>query len=313
MKKILLPFALLCLISCNKDFGNYFDQDIPDFSNQDIEDVQIIAKEDALFSFLSLVADADEDTLTDVGCIEFIYPFILFRFDETANFLDQVVVTGNENFTNVLDGLNEGYSIGLSYPISGNLFDGTSVTVNNNEELQQSLQTCIEEELEIIIGSCNAIVEECVWKITESDPEGSIYIDSFFTLEDDGSILFSVLQTHYPMVDGEEENHNEEMAVYEDALGTWIFYYIGPDLHLNINFGPIEEDENGFAIPQDSVKSDWNFDWKVKRIENDIIKIEKSYTETVGTDTGEVAVWYTEEITLEKQCDEESPEDEVQD
>lgn len=301
MKKLLVPFAILCLLSCNKDFGDYFDQEIEAFPAQNIDNVQSIAKEDDLYAYLNMVAQSEE-TLTDIGCIEFIYPFVLFRFDEADNYINQVSVEGNENFASLLTELEEGYSIGLSYPISGNLIDGTPVTVNSNAELQESLETCIEEELEIIIGNCNAIVEDCIWKITESDPEENTYIDSFFTLREDGSVVFSVLQ----QIETEEENEEEEeeTQTYENETGTWIFYFIGADLHMNINFGPIEEDENGIVIEQDSIKSDWNFDWKVNLIDLDKIIIEKSYTQTNSTENGDEEELVTEEITLEKECDE---------
>jgi len=117
MKKFLLPLALFRLISCNKDFGDYFDQEIKDFSQQSLEGVKTIAKGDNLYSFLSFVSKSGTEALTDVGCIEFIYPFIIFRFDEEDNYINQVSVFGNENFSTLLDELEDGYSICLSYPM----------------------------------------------------------------------------------------------------------------------------------------------------------------------------------------------------
>lgn len=308
MKKLIIPIVLLfCLISCNKDFGNYFDQEIDAFPPRNIENVTTIAQEDDLYSYLNLVAQVKQDTITEVGCIEFIYPFVLFRFDENDTYVNQVSVLGNQNFTSILNELQDGYSIGLSYPISGNLIDGTPVTVNSNDELLQSLETCIEEELEIIIGGCNAIVQDCIWKITESNPEDSPYIESFFTLREDGSVVFSVLQPEEAVEteEGEEENPEEQNPEYERETGTWIFYFIGADLHMNINFGPVEEDENGMAVAQDSVKLEWNFDWKINYIDLEKIELEKSYTEIISTEDGEQEEVLTALFTLEKECEEE--------
>ncbi len=301
MKKVILVLVYFSLFSCNKDFDDYFDQEFAYFPKE-IDSVDRISKEDSLYGYLGLVSKNNETELTDVGCIEFIYPFVLFRFDDSQNYKDQVSVSGNENFTSILDELENGHSIGLSYPISGHLIDGTAVMVNSNEELQQSLETCIEEELEIIIGNCNTIVEDCIWKVTGSDPEGSPYINSFFTLREDGSVVFSVLQQDEEV---EEENQNEEISIYENEIGTWIFNFIGADLHMNINFGPLEQDENGLIIEQDTIKSDWNFDWKINYIDLDKIAIEKSYIQTISSDNGDTEEIVTEHITLEKECEED--------
>lgn len=306
MKKILIPFLLvaLCAVSCNEDFGDYFDQELAEFPPENIENVESITKDDELYSYLNLVSRA-EDSLTDVGCIEFIYPFILFQFDENDNYLNQVTVEGNKNFASLLDELQDDFSIGLSYPISGTLFDGTQVSVNSNEELRESLKTCIEEELEIVIGNCNAIVEDCIWKVKDSEPKDSTYIDSYFTLREDGSVVFSVLQKIDSLSTDTEEQMLDSIPSYTTEKGTWVFYFIGADLHMNINLGPIEEDENGMTVAQDSIKADWNFDWKVNYIDLTQIKIEKSYMESDSTENGESEELITQEYTIEKECEED--------
>lgn len=238
------------------------------------QEVDAIAQEDALYNYLGLVSQESDNELTDLGCVEFIYPFILFQYDEELEYVQQFSVTGNENFVALLTNLEEGHSIGLSYPIAGTLADGSSITVSSNEELQASLENCIQEELEIILGNCNAIVEDCVWQVTESSIEENPYIDSFFTMRDDGSILFTV---------------NEE----EQPKGTWIFYFIGFDLHMNINFGPTEPSEDETDTELVFKTADWNFDWKIVSIDEDRIEIENS--ENVR-------------YTLEKICEEAADE-----
>ncbi len=221
------------------------------------QEIDAIAQEDTLYSYLGLIAQQPDNELTDLGCVEFIYPFILFQYDEELEYVQQFSVTGNENFVALLTNLEEGHSIGLSYPIAGNLADGSSITVGSNQELQASLESCIQEGLEIIIGNCNAIVEDCVWKVTESAIEEDVYIDSFFTMRDDGSVIFTV---------------NEE----EQPKGTWIFYFIGFDLHMNINFGPTETSEDETDTEFVFKKEDWNFDWKITYIDDSRIEIENS-------------------------------------
>lgn len=319
MKKYILPLVLLVFFSCNKDLDDVLIQETIDDIAANIE---IIKKDDALYSYLGLVATDTDEEITDVGCIEFIYPFLLFQFDEQDEYVQQVSVLGNENFAFILSNLQDGHSIGLSYPISGNLIDGTLLSINNNEELQQSLDSCIEEELEIILGNCNAIIEECVWKVSESDPADSPYLSSFFALRSDGSVVFSVIQKDggnddEDLKEEDEANGNEEdEGEFREKVGTWIFYFIGPDLHININFGPEEEEkeeESGLVSELDTLKSDWNFDWRITYIDTDKIEIEKSYIQTATTENGSEETLVTEQITLEKECEKDTNPDESED
>ena len=327
MKKYILPLVFIVIFSCTKDLDDILVQEATD---EIPENVQIIKKDDGLYSYLGLVATDTDEEITDVGCIEFKYPFILFQFDDKDEYVHQVSVLDNENFASILSNLQDEYSIGLSYPISGNLINGTPVSVNSNQELQQSIDSCIEQELEIILGDCNAIVEECIWKVTKSDSEETPYLGSFFTLRDDGSVIFSVMQNDAENEKGDtgddtigtdenenvEERNDEEQDdedEFKEETGTWIFYFIGADLHMNINFGPIEKNENGFVSEQDTIKSDWNFDWKIKYIDADKIEIEKNYIQIDTTENGEEETRITEQITLEKECEEDNNTDDLDD
>lgn len=286
-QKLYILTLFLLLFSCAEDFDPPFIEALLTGASPNLEKMETIHKEDKLYDYLSLVSKGNGAGLTDVGCIEFIYPFVMFQFDEEDNFINQVSVLGNENFIQLLDELQDGYSIGLSYPISGNLKDGTPVNVNNNDELQQSLETCIEEKLEIILGACNSIVKECIWKVTESNQDNSPYLNSFFKLNDDGSVTLST-----PQIDSAEE--------LQMSTGTWIFYFIGPDLHLNINFGPIGQNDDS-----EDIKSDWNFDWRIICIVDDRIAIEKTVTQVNSDGAEEISI---ERIILQKECDSESQE-----
>lgn len=316
MKKIILLLLSFFILSCQNDFDEPSIQELlTSGSNPNIDTIEKISNQDTLYNYLNLVSRNTDTELTDIGCIEFIYPFLLFQFDNEDQFTNQVSVTGNENFVDILNNLQDGASIGLSYPISGNLIDGTLVTVNSNEELQESLQTCIESELEIILEECNSIltIENCTWKITESDNDESPYIESFFTIKDDGSVVFSVLQDAPTDMNNPEDENIEEL-IYNTFIGTWIFYYIGADLHLNINFGPILENEEQEDEIEDKelIKLDWNFDWKINFIDSNRIEIQKEYKGTNAENEDENEA-ITEIITLERECESDDIENNVAD
>ncbi|MGB5818352.1 MAG: hypothetical protein WBG90_02630 [Saonia sp.] len=224
------------------------------------EGEELIQQESVLYNYLQLVSDDPEAELIDIGCVEFIYPFVLFVYDTEQEFVQQESVLNNKNFTKLLAGLEEGHAISLSYPITGMLQDGSTLNITSNDELQASLETCIEEELEIILGACNAIAAECQWNVSESSVVDSPYLEAFFTMEDDGSILFQI---------GENEYN-----------GTWVFYFIEELLHLNIYF---EYDDDTQPLPENEllpIKDDWNYDWKITYIDEIKISIENDNGDT---------------------------------
>ncbi|WP_394750851.1 hypothetical protein [Spongiimicrobium salis] len=241
----------------------------------DEKERSLIQQESALYGYLETVSSDPETTLLDVGCVEFVYPFTLFVYNNDSIFARREAVFNNKNFIGILTTLEKEYSISLSYPIQGTLEDGESVAINSNEELEASLETCIEETFEEIIGLCNGIVSEmeCVWEVTESSISESPYLATNFKLEEDGSVTFTIGETAYK--------------------GTWVFYYIGNELHLNINFQSMEDTMLDMD-PTFSIEDDWNFDWQIIHIDTE--KIMFTNTEAV-------------EYTLERQCEEEETDD----
>lgn len=222
----------------------------------------LIQKESSLYGYLQTVSQTPEAPLLKIGCVEFIYPFLLFTYDTEESFVTQTSILDTTDFITFLNNLNDGYSISLSYPISGVLPDGTILEVTSNEELEASLETCISENLEIILGECNAIATEmdCIWRIEESSVPEDPYILSNFDIQEDGSVRLSVDESEYK--------------------GTWIFYFIGDILHLNMAFGPEEENQNDPS--QSSIQEDWNYDWEITYIDEEKIILknneEQQYT-----------------------------------
>lgn len=161
-------------------------------------------------------------------------------FNESGEEVSQETVSGDAMFFLLLDSLEEGYSIGVSFPITSVLDDGSIFEINSLEELQDVIAACREQWQEAIIGQGNQIVQECVWEVAiPEDVIYSTYIDAVFAAADDGGIIFYHRGVTYN--------------------GTWIVYFIEDELHLNINLDNQEE-----------IGLDWNFDWKVDTY-NDIM------------------------------------------
>jgi hypothetical protein len=226
--------VIFCLVSCeNEDVDDLFQ----------ITEADLIAEGSDLFSLLDRVT-TDDPSATDVTCIDFIYAFTVVIYNEDIDLQSSVIVNNDEEFSDVLGMVEDGQYINVSFPISSTLDDGTSLVINDKDELRAAIDACIEEEQEITIGTSTATALECVWTVQiPDDVVFSTYTDAVFKLKDAGVVEFFY-----------------RGDLYE---GTWIFYFIEDELHININ---LDTDE--------IVGEDWNFDWKVNAINNVLIDIE---------------------------------------
>lgn len=214
-------------------------------SNEDIDDnlfltaVDLIAQDTELFNLLENVTEED----SEYTCIHFVYSFDIAIYDENNEEIALEQVSSDAEFYFLLDSLEDGHSIGMSFPITSELEDGTTFEVNTLEELQDAIADCREEWQEEVISECNGYVQECVWEVAiPEDLVYSTYIDAVFAAGEDGGIDFFYRGVAYN--------------------GTWIVYFIEDELHLNINL------DN-----QDQVGEDWNFDWKIDSYNSILIEL----------------------------------------
>ena len=215
--KIMMLMVLIITYSCdNEPVGE---------TSVNIED--LIQADSELYKTLEFIAGEEPE---DVGaCLEFIYNFSIIVYDPNLEIIDFSVMHSDAELIIFLSTVDEENSISLSYPITSILADGEEFIINNNDELQNNLKTCLEDET---INYCNNIIEDCVWNITYIDGSNNEFEGGYFNVSSIGNTWF-----HY----------NDEVF-----LGTWVSLYIEDELHLNINLN----DET-------NVGESWNFDWKV--------------------------------------------------
>ncbi len=174
---------------------------------------------------------AGKDFENEITCIDFNYPFTLVIYDEEMEIIGYQLVKSDIEFSEFLGILEEGKSISLSYPITSVLENGESYIINNNEELKEAIDKCLEADT---ITTCNNILTEtsCIWKVKHLEGPNTQYDDSYFEVTNLG---------------------NAGLYFNEDSFGgTWVTYFIENELHLNI-----------FILGDENVSDDWNFDWKV--------------------------------------------------
>ena len=174
---------------------------------------------------------AGNDFENEITCIDFNYSFTLVIYDENMDIFGYQPINSDIEFSEFLARLEEGKSISLSYPITSTLNNGEQYSINNNDELKDAIDKCLTADT---IITCNNILTEtsCIWKVNHLDGPNSEYEGSYFEVSNTGNVGLYFNNDSYG--------------------GTWITYFIEDELHLNI-----------FITGDESLSTDWNFDWKV--------------------------------------------------
>ena len=217
------------------------------FTSCDDEPVNLptITQEEAINVNSELYNNVERVSNDNLVCIEFIYPFTLNIFDENLDYINSEVIISNLQFSSILNSIDPTHSIGLSFPILGIDSNGNQIEINDKEQLKAYIDFCLKDE---IIGNCNIIIseDECIWRVASNVPNSLGYENYFFEMDDLGTCQYF---------------HNGN--IYD---GSWIFFFIEDELHLNINL-----DDNNNLISQD-----WNIDFKAFFVDDNNLKIESS-------------------------------------
>lgn len=246
---LLVCFSLLALSSCNNE-------DLDDLFKADVAD--LIAEDSELFGLLErATTPGDATDLKPITCIRFIYSFTVVIYDENTELETSQIVSNDAEFSALLGSVPEGKYVGVSFPITSQLEDGSTFEVANKEELKIAIDACVQEEQDEAIGECEGLLQTCVWEVQL--PDGNTAFDTYenavFAVDADGTVDFFHRGAQYD--------------------GTWIVYFIEDELHININ---IDDDR-----PTDpyNTEADWNFDWKTEIVDAQTMNIEidggKSY------------------------------------
>lgn len=75
----------------------------------------------------------------DIECIDFQYPITISIFNTSFDVIDTVTINDDEALYNFIDDLEGGVLASINYPITMVLYDGSTIQVNNNDELQAAI------------------------------------------------------------------------------------------------------------------------------------------------------------------------------
>lgn len=165
----------------------------------DYSEVTINDSEELRMLVAECVEGGNDD---DIECIDFIYPITVFTFNPNFEQTTSVIVNNDSELRRFFAGLDINALIGLDFPISFENYEGTKITVNNNAELSEAIQSAInacdedddndysdddftEERLDALLVACPWLVKEVKRgnEYTTADYEN--YVLNF---EDSGSV-----------------------------------------------------------------------------------------------------------------------------
>ena len=194
----ILFISIITFTSCeNEDFDDNIRVENP---------ANLIAQNTDLYGFIDGIVN-DDPFLEEAICIDFVYPFTVSIYDELGTQISSFVVGGDNSFSAALARIEEGQLLGMSFPISATLEDGSTFEVNDKEELKASLDACIDSYEETIIGSGESLFLQCVWEVQIPDgAESNTYVNEVFDVSGVGEVDFFYRGIEYD--------------------GNWIMYFI---------------------------------------------------------------------------------------
>lgn len=152
----------------------------------------------------------------------------------------------DEQFSSFLETLNLDYSISVSFPITSTLDTGEEFIITSKEELKNSIDNCLGEEL---VFECNQLLQNCLWKVGYNYNFENPYLGALFQ-ELNGFTTFN--------------NQNTLVA------GSWTVFLIENELHLNI------------GLVNDTEASEFfNYDWKVEYLDANSLLLKNEDREVI--------------------------------
>ena len=201
-----------------------------------IDDLRELAKE--------CVEGGEDD---DIECIDFVYPITIYTFDLNEVETGSVTVESDKDLRLFFAGLDENDLIGIDFPVSMELYDGTKVEVNSNAELANALEmakmACDEdddndyndddftqERLENLLVECPWLIHEVIRdEVNQTDQ----YFEYIMIFTEDGGVTVkdrmgnNIMGTWSTRVTDHGVLIKLEFDVLVDFNLEWIVYELG--------------------------------------------------------------------------------------
>lgn len=200
--------------------------------------------------------DCFEDNFDDddIECIDFQYPITASVYDENNDLINSITINSDNDMYDFIDDLDEYAAVTINFPITVILADGTTLTINNIQELATAIQeadnTCDEDDdndyddddcdncttsdLDTVFADCT---EWTVDKLERNDNDlEDNYVGYVFEFNNDGSILVTQGTNTYNGT-WEASGTGNNISVTIDVTGL-------PDFNDTWNLHEIEQEDD---------------------------------------------------------------------
>jgi hypothetical protein len=196
---------------------------------------QTFIKHSELYDLLVQATQNTGDPMDDIICVNFVYPFIIKKYDSSMTAIETATMHNDPEFYNYLVALSPTQPISLSYPISTLNSNGDLLSINNNAELADALKQCHQAAVliycSVIFGGTPDPIVDCYWRVMYYPGADNTYAGGIFMTDEDGSLVFHYNGQNYP--------------------GNWIFLFVNDEPHLNINLEGTSEVANYWNIDRE--------------------------------------------------------------
>ncbi len=165
----------------------------------DYTEVKINSLEELREIASKCIEGGDDD---DIECIDVVYPVTFFTFDPNFQQTGTVEVNNDREMRRFFAGLSATDIISIQFPVMFEMYDGTKVTVNNNDELVDAIERAIEacdedddndhndddftkERLDSVLVACPWLVKELKRNNQDNTEQ---YEDFILEFNEDGSV-----------------------------------------------------------------------------------------------------------------------------
>ncbi len=190
----------------------------------------------------------------DIECIDFVYPLNFFTFDINQQRTGSVMVENDKQLRRFFDDLENDAIVSIDFPISLKLYDGTKITINNNRELEEALNSaknaCDEDDDndynddDFDKKELDKYLAECTFTVYEAKRSGNNLTEQYFEyamdFNENGTVKVfdrqgNILEGNWSSIAGQERvlltlkfetlvDFSLEWTVYEIGEGKIKFY-----------------------------------------------------------------------------------------
>lgn len=201
----------------------------------------------------------------EIDCIDFVYPITFFVYNSDTDITETVIINNDIELFLFLSNLGDNYFFTIQYPISVILEDGTVILIENNEQLENIINECVEND-----NDTAPLVEyltTATWYVAyffDGDDLTSNYCEFEFVFLTEGTVLAYNGIDYY--------------------VGSWAVGVDGDNHYLELDFG------------DDIPFNELNDNWDVLNASMEVIELE----DVSGGNTGSDYLTFDREPTV---CD----------